>query len=258
MKSFVNQSAFVASIVFLAFAATAPASSLIPAGTILPVRLNATLSSTTSHTGQVITARLMQDVPLPGGPTIHAGAKVIGHVVSVTPATQASPASISLKFDTLETRGERVPILTNVRAIASFVAVGEAQIPDTGPDRGTPEYAWTTVQIGGETVYRGGGHVEGINGTVGEPVTGGVLVHLYANPEGGCRGAMNANDALQALWVFSSDACGVYGLPDLVIRDTGRSDPTGQIIFDSTVGEVVIRAGAGLLLRVNAPGVSGA
>lgn len=258
MRPSVKRSALVGSIYFLAFATGVSAAHTIPAGTVLPVRLNATLSSATGHIGQTITARVMQNVPLPGGPSIDAGAKVIGHIVKVTPGSQASPASISIEFDTLETRGERIPITTNLRAIASFVAVEQAQIPDAGPDRGTPESAWTTTQVGGDAVYRGGGQVEGIHGTVGEPVAGGVLGHLYANPEGGCRGEINANDALQALWVFSSDACGAYGLPNLRIRTAGPTDPAGQIVFDSTMGPLTVRAGAGLLLRVNAAGVSGA
>jgi hypothetical protein len=258
MKSSLKPSALVAPIFFLALATALSAAHSIPAGTVLPVRLNSTLSSATSRTGRMITARVMQNVPLPGGPTIDRGAKVIGHVVNVTSASQASPASISIQFDTLEMRGGKIPIVTNLRAIASFVAVEQAQIPDAGPDRGTPEDAWTTTQVGGDAVYRGGGHVEGIRGTVGEPVAGGVLGYLSANPEGGCRGAINANETLQALWVFSSDACGAYGLPNLIIRKTGCTDPAGQIVFDSTMGPVTIRAGAGLLLRVNAAGVSGA
>lgn len=258
MKSFLKQPAFVASTVFLALATGLSAAHQIPAGTVLPVGLSSTVSSATSRSGEIITARIMQNVPLPGDEIIRAGAKVIGHVVHVTAASQSSPASMSLTFDTLETRGEKIPITTNLRAIASFVAVEQAQVPDAGPDRGTPDYAWTTEQIGGETVYRGGGHVEGINGTVGEPVAGGVLGHLQANSEGGCRGPINAHDTLQALWVFSSDACGAYGLPNLTIRHTGRTDPVGQITFDSTKGPVSIARGAGLLLRVNAPGASGA
>ncbi len=258
MKSFVKQPAFVASTFFLALATGLSAAHQIPAGTVLPVRLNSTVSSATSHAGEIITARIMQDVPLSGDGTLRAGMKVIGHVVNVTAASQTSPASISLAFDTLEARGEKIPITTNLRAIASFVAVEQAQVPAAGPDRGTPEYAWTTVQIGGEAVYRGGGHVEGINGTVGEPVAGGVLVHLQANSEGGCRGPINANDSVQALWVFSSNACGAYGLPNLTIRHMGRTGPVGDITFDSTKGPVNIARGAGLLLRVNAPGSSGA
>jgi hypothetical protein len=198
----------------------------------------------------------MQDVPLPGGSAIHAGAKVIGQVVSVTSASSISPASVTLQFDTLETRGPKIPISTNLRAIASFVDVDQAQIPIFGPDRGTPEDAWTTVQIGGEAVYRGGGPVEGLQGNVGKPVDGGVLSRVHADPERGCRGAIDANDRPQALWVFSSDACGAYDLPNLTVRHSGRSNPVGQITLASTKGQVNVRAGAGMLLRVNASSTS--
>jgi len=258
MKSGVKQLLFLTSIVFLVLATVVSAAIMIPEGTVLPVRLNSRVSSTNSHSGQIITARIMQDVPLPGDGIIRAGAKVIGHIVNVTPASQASPASISLEFDTLETRGEKISITTRLRAIASFVAVEQAQVPDAGPDRGTPDNAWTTMQIGGQTVYRGGGHVEGSNGSVGEPVAGGVLGHLQSNSDRGCGGPITAKDALQALWVFSSDACGAYGLPNLAIRPMRPADLAGQITFDSTKGPVNIAAGAGLLLRVNAPGAPGA
>src|SRR5580700_9337894 len=54
---------------------------VIRAGTILPVRLNATLSSGKAKAGQAITGRIMQDVPLTGGAKIPAGSKVVGHIV---------------------------------------------------------------------------------------------------------------------------------------------------------------------------------
>jgi len=51
------------------------AQSVIPGGTILPVRLNSSLNSRKVKAGQVITARVAQDVPLSAGAKIHAGAK---------------------------------------------------------------------------------------------------------------------------------------------------------------------------------------
>lgn len=257
MSPALKHSVFFASIVFLALAAGLRAENSIPAGTILPVSLNSTLSSAKCKAGQIITARIMQDVPLPGGSTIHAGAKVVGHVVSVTPASASSAASISVRFDTLKTSHGNIPVTTNLRAIASFVEVEQAQIPTTGPDRGTPASAWTTVQIGGDAVYRGGGPVEGFQGKVGEPVYDGVLSRLSANPDRGCRGEIEANSAPQALWVFSSDACGAYGLPNLTIRHAGRTNPAGEIVLESTKGQVNVHAGAGMLLRVNTASVSG-
>jgi len=238
-------------ISLIMFAAELFAQSTIPAGTILPVALNSSLNSRKVKAGQVITARVMQDVPLSPGSTIHAGGKVIGRVIGVKPANGTSGAQISLQFETLAAAKQRIPITTNLRALASTMAVEQAQLPETGPDRGTSENAWTTDQIGGEVVYRGGGPVANGLRSVGEPTTNGVLVHVSAKPGTKCRGEIEGNDRLQALWVFSSDACGVYDLPDLAIVHAGRTNPVGEITLASDKGEVNVRAGSGMLLRVN-------
>jgi hypothetical protein len=227
------------------------AQNTIPAGTIVPVALNSSLNSRKVKPGQVITARVMQDVPLSPGSTIHAGAKVIGRVIDVKPANGGTGAQVSFRFDTLVVSKRRIPIITNLRALASMMAVEAAQLPESGPDRGTSQNAWTTDQIGGEVVYRGGGPVADGLRSVGEPTYGGVLVHVSAKPGSPCRGEIEGNDRLQALWVFSSDACGVYDFADLAIVHAGRTDPVGEITLASDKGEVNIRAGSGMLLRVN-------
>jgi hypothetical protein len=227
------------------------AQNTIPAGTIVPVALNSSLNSRKVKPGQVITARVMQDVPLSPGSTIHAGAKVIGRVIDVKPANGGTGAQVSFRFDTLVVFKRRIPIITNLRALASMMAVEAAQLPESGPDRGTSQNAWTTDQIGGEVVYRGGGPVADGLRSVGEPTYGGVLVHISAKPGSPCRGEIEGNDRLQALWVFSSDACGVYDFAGLAIVHAGRTDPVGEITLASDKGEVNIRAGSGMLLRVN-------
>jgi hypothetical protein len=235
-------------ISLIMFAADLFAQSAIPAGTILPVALNSSLNSRKVKAGQVITARVTQDVPLSSGSTIHAGTRVTGQVIDVK--NGASGAQISFRFDTLVVSKRRTPITTNLRALASMMAVEEAQLPESGPDRGTPESAWTTDQIGGEVVYRGGGPVADGLRFVGEPTYGGVLVQVSSKPGTKCRGQTEGNDRLQALWVFSSDACGVYDFADLAIVHAGRSGPVGEITLASK-GDVNIRAGSGMLLRVN-------
>jgi hypothetical protein len=227
------------------------AQDLIPVGTILPVQLNSSLRSNKARAGEPISARVMQDVPLPGGRKIQAGAKVMGHIVSARPAVNGMMADLSLRFDTLAMGKRRVAMMTNLRALATMMDVSEAQIPESGPDRGTSENEWTTDQIGGEVVYRGGVVAHGSN-IVGNSVLGsGVLVHVAAKPGLKCRDEVDGNDQLQALWVFSSDACGLYDLPNLSLTHAGRSDPVGQMTLSSNKGNVKVRAGSGMLLRMN-------
>ena len=199
------------------------AQTAIPAGTILPVALNSSLNSRKTKPGQMITARVMQDVPLSPASTIHAGAKVIGQVLDVTAANGTAGGRVSFRFDTLVLSKQRIPITTDLRALASMMAVEDAQLPAAGPDRGTSENAWTTVQIGDELVYRGGGPVANGLRSVGKPAANGVLVHVSGDPGTKCRGETEGNDRLQALWVFSSDACGAYDFPDLTIAHAGRT-----------------------------------
>jgi hypothetical protein len=228
----------------------------IPPGTILPVRLNSTLSSEKSKKGQVLTARIMQDVPLSAGVTIKEGSKVLGHIEDVTPATTGAPARISLQFGKLVSSHQTISITTNLRAIAGFMKIIEAQTPPIGAGESDVSIWLTTVQVGGDVVYGQGGPVtsgDGTNEVVGKSLYGGgVLVKVRGKEGTKCRGAIDGNDRPQALWVFSSDACGTYGLGDISIAHGGRSDPTGVIVLASASGSLKLPSGAGMLLRVTA------
>jgi len=244
-------------LILLAGPAALLAEDMVPAGTILPVRLNTTINSNKAHPGDVITGRISQDVPLTPGQVIREGSKVTGHVVKIFDSRHQIPAKIAITFDTVVIGGKGIPIRTDLRAIAGYVEVEQAQIPIEGPDKGTPASAWTTAQIGGDIVYRGGGPVANSTGTVGKPVADGVLSAVSAQPGTGCRGEVAGNSASQALWLFSSDACGVYGLSDLAIVHAGRTDPAGEIVLSSRGADLKVPSGSGLLLRVNGPTTDG-
>jgi len=225
----------------------------IPSGTILPVRLNSTISSATGKPGQVITGRIMQNVLLASGGKIKEGSKIIGHIVDVTPATAGAQARVSFQFDKLAFSNQTVSIVTNLRAIAGFMEVLDAQTPTTAPGEGDNFYALTTVQVGGDVVYGVGGPVttaENSDQVVGKASADGVLGQVRAKEGTKCRGAIDGNNFPQSLWVFSSDACGAYGLEHVSIAHAGRTDPTGVIILTSNSGKLRIPAGAGMLLRV--------
>jgi len=194
---------------------------------------------------------------LPAGMKIQKGSEVIGHVIDVTPATAGAGARVSLEFDKLVSAHQTISIATNLRAIAGFMRVIEAQTPKFGAGEGEVFRWLTTVQIGGDVVYGEGGPVvsgDGTNKTVGKAVNGGVLSQVRTKEGTMCWGAIDGIDTPQALWVFSSDACGAYGLEHISIAHSGPTDPTAIIVLASDSGELKIRSGAGMLLRVNATG----
>lgn len=223
----------------------------IPVGTVLPVRLNHGFSSKSATEGREITGRIMQDVPLENNEKIPDGARVLGMLVSVVKAGPNSSGRIAFRFDTLEIHHRRIPLVTNLRAIAGFMEVQFAQTPETSPGFGTPTTWVTTQQIGGDEVYGVGGPVtDRSSNHVGKGVFGGVLVHVRAQPGSKCRGPMDTEDRLQALWVFSSDACGVYGMEGVTIAHAGRTEPLGEIVLEAEHGDVLVRGASGMLLRV--------
>ncbi len=229
-------------LLLLFFPAVLLAQTSVPPGTVLPLSLETTLESGKTHPGKVVRARVMQNIP---GTSIHRGAKVLGHVISIT------PTHISLRFDTLVNHGTIIHITTNLRALASMLDIDLAQIPGGGADRAlTPEQRSITL-VGGEEDYRPDGPVTRGMDVVGQPTPYGVLARLQTNPP--CRAELYGNDDPQALWLFSTDACGLHGFSELHVEHYGRTSPVGIIVLASKPGKLHIRSGSGLLLRVQAP-----
>jgi len=227
----------------------------VPPGTILPVRLNTSLNTEKSKPGGVITGRTMQEVPLPGDWKIPAGSKVFGELTAVTPAKKGG-SEISFRFDSIAFRHQRIALLTSLRAVAGFVEVEQAHIPIMSSGEGEV-YDWLpTVQIGGEDVYGVGGPVTRWNDpseVVGTETPDGLLGQVHARDGTPCQGPLYGNEARQALWVFSSDACGTYGLANLTIAHAGRTNPVGVIVLRAVSGKLNLPSGTGMLLRVRRP-----
>ena len=222
----------------------------IPVGYILPVQLQDSFSVENARIGDVLQAKIAQEVPLPDLRKVKLGSIVRGSVSGVAPDEDEVGVRITFRLNQLIEDDETTSVMTNLRAIASYLAVRDAQTPLTGTDSGTRAGWATTVQIGGDIRYGDGSLVRNLQKQkVGEGVQGGVLVHIKANPNMGCRGSVG-EDTVQALWVFSADACGVYRLRgvDIVLADPRRHP--GEFTLHFKKRDMKLASGTALLLRV--------
>ncbi len=223
--------------------ATAVTPQHLPAGTALPIMLSSTLSAKSDKAGQKIEGKLMQEVKLPSGIVIKKGSRVIGQVISVQ-----KPLRITVQFTQLQDEHETIPLNVNLRALAASESVFQAGLP---ADASTAEQSdeWVTQQVGGDFVFRGRGYVSSPQGRVGFWTGNGVVGKLSAGDD--CPES-DSNGVEQALWVFSTAACGVYGYDKkLTIAHDGQTAPIGQITLVSTGKELQVRGGSGWLLVVN-------
>ena len=159
----------------------------VPAGITVPVMLSTTIRSDKSKAGDPIRARVMQNVPLPGGGRIARGRNLSGHIVEI------NPTEVTLKFDRLLIDKQEVPLRTSLRAIASMLAIQDALIPtNSAGDRGNPPSMWNTQQIGGrDVVYGRPGDVLDGSEQVGEvPGRWQHLRHTPREPEWPMRGRL--------------------------------------------------------------------
>jgi hypothetical protein len=227
----------------------------IPIGTILPVVLRTSFEVDRCKPGELLHGQIAQEVPLPNGATIRRGSQIEGRILEVTPAGGGSGAQVAMQFDRLNVKGKWIPVVTSLRAIAGFMTVIEAGVPYEAPGEGVPPNWLPTRQIGGDSVYGVWGPVMSWNDAsevVGKSVGDGVLARPRAREGAECRGELQGNDNPQALWVFSTDACGAYGIEHLNIVHAGRTDPVGKIVLASETRNVKLKNGDGLLLRINA------
>lgn len=224
----------------------------VPPGTLLPVMLDNNLDSGKSQPGEEITAKLMQEVPLPNRGKIKRESKVLGHIVAVSPASPGQEASLSVQFEKIEIDKQMVPISTGLRALASMQLVAQAKQPPGGDmGYGTTSWDLNMSLIGGQISYNGKKIVKAPNGqVVGKvPQPGAVLAIPMANPERGCAGPAS-NTAEQAFWLFSTDACGIYDEKDMTYVSGIGGANSGRIVLQSPK-PVEVRGGSGWLLQVN-------
>jgi hypothetical protein len=212
--------------------------------------LDNTLDSSRTKPGELISAKLRQDVPLPNGQKIKRNSKLSGHIVAVSPESSSAQAMVTVQFDHIAVDKNSVPITVSLRALASMEAIAQAKMPvNPNSGYGTSSWDWNMLLIGGQAAFNGQRTVKSQDGkVVGKVVEPGAILGVpMANPERGCSGAP-PDSSEQAFWIFSTDACGVYGFKDLnIAENTGAK---GQIVLQSPQ-KIVVRDGSGLLFQTN-------
>jgi hypothetical protein len=238
-------------ILLLCLAATHVWGQQIPSGTLLPAMLDDTVDSEKSKPGEAISAKLRQEVSLPGGRKIKRESKILGHVVAVSAASDGSPYQVTIKFEQIEVDKRPVNISVGLRAVASMELVAQSRQPaNANSGNGTSVWDLNLSQIGGQIAYNGQKVVKWNGQVVGRiPQPGAVLGVPMANPELGCAGP-GTNNSEQAFWVFSTNACGIYGDKDMTLASGIGGTNSGQIVFKSPK-KITIRGGSGWLLQVN-------
>ncbi len=234
---------------FIPLRAAQPVQTL-PTGTLLPVMLSNNLDSDKSKPGEKISAKLKQDVPLPDRGIVKAGAEITGHIVAAKRGGNGSTASVVFVLDQIRLDGSEHPITTGLRALASMMAIADARKPiNSVALDGSSAWDYNTRQVGGDVVF-GRKDVRSEAGVVGmSPEPGWVIGVPLANPDAGCEAPDNKN--LQAFWLFSTSACGVYGEENESLQISRHpSDSTAGQITLVDPKRILVRSGGGLLLIV--------
>ena len=152
---------------------TVPATLTLPAGTLIPVRLNQWLSSDRNHAGDTFSAVLDQPIVVHGWVVARRGQTVIGRVDVAQKASQGNGVSrLGLEVTELTlVDGEQLPVSTQMQQAAPSPAA------QASPGRNAATVATTTVlgTIVGAAV--GGGQGAAIGAGLG--ATAGIAAVLY-------------------------------------------------------------------------------
>jgi hypothetical protein len=246
---------FVAVIAVLSapFAVAQGSPATLSPGTTLPIQFERSVDSNHAHAGDSVAARTTQQLHLANGKILPAGAHVTGHVLSAnvftfdkTPYAKQQASRLTIQFDSIESKGETLPLRVYVRAMADPLTVWDAQRPkatDMDP-------LSTTTQIGGDQVTPSQSEVISQDGdTVGYNRHGGVYAHLISAVGNG-QERCDASDTEQSMGHFSASACGLYGYTDVTMLDAGKTGTPSTLTLSARRRSAKIWARSEALLEV--------
>jgi hypothetical protein len=229
------------------------APTILAPGTTLPIQFEHSVDSSQVHAGDTVVAKTTQQVKLANGQILPAGAHVAGHVLAAngftfdkTPYAKQQASTLTIHFDSIESKGETLPLQVYVRAMADPLTVWDAERPqatDMDP-------LSTTTQIGGDQVVPSQKEVTSQDGdTVGYNRHGGVYAHLISAAGNG-PASCDASDTEQSMGHFSASACGLYGYTDVTMLDAGKNGTSSTLALSGRRRSAKIWAKSEALLEV--------
>jgi hypothetical protein len=240
----------VANVAVCAVAATVPAQSqVLPQSTAIPIRFEHSVDTKKAKIGDLVTAKTMQVIALPGGRSLDKGTVLVGHVADVqafhfdqTPYAHQKPSTLSIHFDKLQTGDAAFPVNLLVRAIASTIDSDKAARPHYLDET---DRVGTTTLIGGTEFTPFDKMIQSDDGdAIGYKRKNGVFARLIAS--GRCGGT----NTEQSVAIFSPDACGAYGFAGDYLADNGQ-EGSGTFTLAVHGRSLKLYGGSTALLQVN-------
>lgn len=220
-----------------------------PVGTAFPVVFTHTINAADAKMGDTVTTKTTQVVILPTGDRIPQGSELIGTIVESHPHSPNEPSELAIRFETLLSAGSKSAIRVRLRAMASFVDSYSARSALVQYD--TPDNSLYS-QVGGDTYFPYDAVHSPRGAVVGKATRDGIFVKLArTTAESNDRIMCDETDTLQAVGIFSSSACGLYGFGDFFLDEAGTSGD-GVIRFHADQHSAKIARGTVALLQVQA------
>lgn len=189
----------------------------LPEHATLPITFTKTVSAAHSKPGDVIQARTTQAVRLADGQVVPSGSLITGHVLAAkaftydkTPYAKQAAGTLELQIDSLQAKGQMIPLHVSLRAMADPITSWDAYKPQASD----MDPLGTTTQVGGDLLTPSQKEILDRNGdVVGYNKKGGQFAHLISNS----RGPLNCDggDTEQPVSRFSASACGLYGFVNM-------------------------------------------
>lgn len=217
---------------------------LLP-GLWLPVELRRGVVAGKTAVGTPVEAGVTQRVPLGNNRFLDRHTKLRGVVVLSKAGNkpQTGQSEVQIRFTSIESRGQAVPVQVTVLAVANFVDVSDTAVPVSNPsDRGNPSAAnWTTRQVGGDEVFRSG-WVGDVCNTVMKKVGNADFNGVYSVP---VALAGIQTPLPRAVGAFSTSARGLYGFNEDVTMTS-----TGGVFTLRSAHKAVLHGGDNLLVEI--------